>query len=121
MSSERTLMSVMRTALALIGFGFTIYQFLIKFAPTKPHASHAALNFGVSLIVLGIGTLVCGLVGQYGALRRLRGRRNNLYALGLLQHGTDFRPSPISVIAVLLLLIGLVAILGIALHAGPLG
>jgi putative membrane protein len=31
MSAERTLMSWVRTAIALIGFGFTIYQFLDRF------------------------------------------------------------------------------------------
>jgi putative membrane protein len=121
MASERTLMSVMRTALALIGFGFTIYQFLIKFAPETPHAAQTARNFGISLIVLGIGTVVVGLVSQFRSLAQLRERRNGLYALGLLRHGLDFRPSPISVVAVLLLMLGLVAILGIAFRIGPFG
>jgi putative membrane protein len=119
MASERTLMAVMRTALSLIGFGFTIYQFLSKFAPDHPHAAQSARNFGISLIFLGIGTLVVGLFSQFRSLSLLRGRRNSLNALGLLRSAEAFRPSPISVIAVLLLVIGLVAILGIALRAGP--
>ena len=34
MSMERTLMSWVRTATALIGFGFTIFQFLYRFNKT---------------------------------------------------------------------------------------
>jgi Predicted membrane protein len=34
MSMERTLMSWVRTATALIGFGFTIFQFLQRFNQT---------------------------------------------------------------------------------------
>jgi putative membrane protein len=119
MASERTLMAVMRTALSLIGFGFTIYQFISKFENQKPHAAMAARNFGISLIVLGIGTLIVGLLSQYRSLSLLRERRNSLNALGLLHNAQAFRPSPISIIALLLLIIGLMAILGMALKLGP--
>jgi putative membrane protein len=119
MASERTLMAVMRTALSMIGFGFTIYQFISKFTDQRPHAATAARNFGVSLIVLGIGILVVGLLSQVSSLSLLRARRNSLNALGLLHNAQAFRPSPISIIAILLLIIGLVAILGMALKLGP--
>ncbi len=121
MASERTLMAVMRTALSMIGFGFTIYQFISKFEDTHPHAAESARNFGISLIVLGIGTLIVGLVSQARTLAMLRERRNSLNAAGLLHHAATFRPSPISVIAVLLLAMGMVAIVGMALRAGPYG
>ncbi len=121
MGTERTLMAVMRTALSLISFGFTIYQFLSRLAPDHPRAAESARNFGLSLIVLGIAILVLGLGSQFRTLGLLRERRNSLYSLGLLHHGQHFRPSPIGVIALLLLVIGLVAILGMALHTGPFG
>ncbi len=35
MSADRTLMSVIRTSLSLISFGFTIYQFFEHVADTK--------------------------------------------------------------------------------------
>lgn len=35
MSTERTLMSWVRTAVGLIGFGFTIFQFLERFNNTR--------------------------------------------------------------------------------------
>src|SRR5580704_10768654 len=80
MASERTLMAVMRTALSMIGFGFTIYQFISKFTDQRPHAATAARNFGVSLILLGMGVLVVGLLDHFSALRGLHRRRDVLYA-----------------------------------------
>jgi putative membrane protein len=121
MSAERTLMSVMRTALSLISFGFTIYQFISKFADQRPHAATAARNFGISLIVLGIGILVVGLVHQFDTLKHLRQRRDALYAANLLRHAASLRPSPITIVALLLLIMGLLAIVGMALRLGPYG
>jgi putative membrane protein len=40
LSGERTLMSFNRTAIALIGFGFTIYQFLAKLNVRASHHRH---------------------------------------------------------------------------------
>src|SRR2546430_6105063 len=63
MSADRTLMSVIRTSLSLISFGFTIYQFFQHLEDQKAlSASHAPRNFGVSLIYLGIGMLVVGIL-----------------------------------------------------------
>jgi len=60
MSADRTLMAVIRTSLSLIGFGFTIYQFLgrLNFA----NSVDAARNFGVSLVVLGIAMITMGII-----------------------------------------------------------
>jgi putative membrane protein len=47
MSIERTLMSWVRTATALIGFGFTIFQFLHRFSETpgiKPSTREIAMG-----------------------------------------------------------------------------
>jgi putative membrane protein len=121
MSADRTLMSVMRTALSLISFGFTIYQFISKFTDQKPHAAVAARNFGVTLIVLGIGILVVGLGDHFRELRGLHQRRQVLYAADLLHRGTPYRPSSIGVVALLLLIVGLVAIVGMVLRTGPFG
>jgi putative membrane protein len=59
MSIERTLMSWIRTATALIGFGFTIFQFLHRFNQTpgiKP-AAHPWTPW-----VLGLGLIGTGIV-----------------------------------------------------------
>jgi putative membrane protein len=120
LATERTLMACMRTALSLIGFGFTIYQFISKFDPTHPRAAESARNFGIALILLGIATLVVGLLSQFWTLALLRARGNGLYAAGLLHNKRTYRPSPVGIIALLLLVLGCVAIVGMALRAGPL-
>src|SRR5215470_8193250 len=63
MSADRTLMAVIRTSLSLIGFGFTIYQVFQKLydAQVIKHAA-APRNFGMSLVILGIGMLGLGII-----------------------------------------------------------
>lgn len=62
MSAERTLMSWVRTAISLIGFGFTIYQLLDRFNKmpgVEPAAHpHAPWIFGLSLIGTGTVALI---------------------------------------------------------------
>ena len=56
-------MSVIRTSLSLIGFGFTIFQ-VLREAPGGEGADaqrHAPRNFGIALVVLGIVMLVVGI------------------------------------------------------------
>src|SRR5689334_20190718 len=64
LSAERTLMSVIRTSMSLITFGFTIYQFLGHLVEQKlvTGAPHAARNFGLALVWLGVGMTVVGIV-----------------------------------------------------------
>ena len=58
MSMERTLMSWVRTATALIGFGFTIFQFLYRFNKTPgveaPEFPWAPWFLGLGLIGTGL-------------------------------------------------------------------
>lgn len=65
---ERTLMAWNRTSLSLIGFGFTIYEFLKKVQeatePTNVLRPQAPRNFGLAFIVVGtLGTLIA--IWQY--------------------------------------------------------
>ena len=60
---ERTLMAWNRTSLSLIGFGFTIYQFLKKVQEIAAGSSvlrpESPRNFGLAFLVIGtLGTLV---------------------------------------------------------------
>ncbi len=59
LSAERTLMSYNRTAIALIGFGFTIYQFLAKLNVSKGVAppSHVNAPQWLGLILIGTGMI----------------------------------------------------------------
>ena len=71
MSMERTLMSRVRTATALIGFGFTIFQFLHRFnqTPGVEPAAHpwAPWILGLGLIGTGIVALIIA-VWEYRSL-----------------------------------------------------
>src|SRR6185503_12718214 len=64
MSADRTLMSVIRTSLSLISFGFTIFQFFhhLRESQLLSGGRYAARNFGLSLVLLGVGMLVLGIL-----------------------------------------------------------
>jgi putative membrane protein len=59
MSAERTLMSWVRTAVSLIGFGFTIFQFLDRFnkMPGVESAAHVHAPWLLGLMLIGSGTI----------------------------------------------------------------
>jgi putative membrane protein len=123
MSADRTLMSVIRTSLSLIGFGFTIFQFVqyLRESATSGLPLHAARNFGVTLVVLGIVMLVLGIVSHVNFARQLRAEREHLAAQHLVHGELSFPISRTFVVAILLLLIGLAAVVGMILRTGPLG
>ncbi len=122
MSSDRTLMSVVRTSLSLIGFGFTIFQFFHKlsaqFLPQSLPAE-APRRFGLALIVLGVIMLSLGISNHVHNTRERRMRRQTLFDAGLIHHPEIKRPNSSMIIAVLLLIVGLLAILSVAVRAGP--
>jgi inner membrane protein YidH len=75
LSVERTLMSWMRTATALIGFGFAIFQYLdrLDLAPgTKsPYLPHAPAYLGLALIAAGVLGLILSIWQYRWTLRYL--------------------------------------------------
>lgn len=121
MSADGTLMSVIRTSLSLIGFGFTIYQFLRQLREEPRFASAIpGRHFGISLVFLGIAVLVFGILYHMQFMYRLRMLRKNMIAEGLLHQDV---PMPISltlIAAVLLLMLGFAAIVSMIYHVGPL-
>lgn len=122
MSADRTLMSVMRTALSLISFGFTIYQAFEK-ARDSGLVAHAAAprNFGVTLVLLGVAMLVVGIVYHVRFMLGLRHEREAMRQAGLVHGESAFPPSMTLVTAVLLLLVGLLAIGSMVFNVGPFG
>ena len=102
MSLERTLMSCVRTATALIGFGFTIVQFFAHFKDlpgvAPPLFPDAPRNVGLALIMTGI--LVVGIaVHQYRSLNRYLASGNFAVLAG-----TDGKPYKSTSLATALIL-----------------
>ena len=121
MAADRTLMAVIRTALSLISFGFTIYQFFNKLRDTGVlKGVAAARNFGESLVLLGIGMLVVGIIYHLVFMSGLRDEREALKAAGLIHAKSVFPVSLVLIVAVLLLLLGIAAAMSMIGHAGPL-
>jgi putative membrane protein len=120
MSADRTLMSVMRTSLSLIGFGFTISQVFAKAHEAGIlKSSHAAHNFGIALVALGIGMLVVGIAYHVVFMAGLRRERQQMKADGLIHAESVFPLSLTLMTALLLLVIGVLAIASIAFGIGP--
>lgn len=75
LSLERTMMSWVRTAISLIGFGFTIVQFFERLQQTPgiaaPFFPEAPRYLGLSLIVCGVAALVISIWQYEWGLRYL--------------------------------------------------
>jgi putative membrane protein len=120
MSADRTLMSIIRTSLSLIGFGFTIFQFFQKLRDQSILTGAApARNFGVSLVFLGVGMLVIGIVYHIRFMLGLRREREAMVIAGLVHGESQFPTSLTLIVAVLLLLIGIAAIASMIFSIGP--
>lgn len=110
LAADRTLDAWVRTALAMISFGFTIFKFLHdieKQSGASLTHPHAARRFGLSLVIMGT-LAVIGAIYQH--LKMLK-------ELGL--HPFQ-RPISLAVIvAVFIALLGLVTTLSLATNIGP--
>ena len=121
MSADRTLMSVIRTSLSLIGFGFTIFQFFQKLQGSLlREGSTTPRNFGFSLVLLGVLMLTIGIYYHVQFMLGLRHRRHEMTSLGLIHAQSDYPISLTLIVAVLLFLIGLLAVVGMVFNVGPL-
>ena len=122
MAADRTLMAVIRTSLSLISFGFTIYQ---VFEKLKEHGlltgDRSARNFGTTLVLLGVGMLVVGIIYHCLFMLGLREVRANLKNAGLIYGHSKFPASLVLIVALLLLVVGVVAAISMVWHAGPYG
>src|SRR5260370_17124282 len=75
LSIERTMMSWIRTAVALIGFGFAIVQFFVRFEQ-MPGARPAAYpsaprDLGLALIACGVLSLLISVCQSFCAIHYL--------------------------------------------------
>ena len=122
LAADSTLMSVIRTSLSLIGFGFTIYQVFQKAHEANLlKGSAAPRTFGEALVFLGIGMLVVGIGYHVAFMNGLRKEREQMRLDGLVHAESQFPLSMTLVVALLLLVVGVLAITDMLLGTGPLG
>ena len=116
LSVERTMMAWLRTATALIGFGFAIVQYfnhLQQIPGTRPAYLPTAPEYlGLALISCGILALVISLWQYWWTVRYLWGGSFAPIA-GMTKEGMQ---SPVVAIAILLIGIGLFAFFAVLLR-----
>lgn len=106
MSLERTLMSWLRTAVSLVGFGFTIVQFFDRFE-SLPNVMPA--RFPEAPRYLGLALIFCGVAALVVSVAEYRWSLNYLWS-------GDFKPiagatargklTPIYTVAIALIIVG---------------
>ena len=116
LSIERTMMSWVRTASALIGFGFTIVQFFDRFqesAGVKPARFPDAPRYlGLALIFCGVMALFVS-IWQYHWTIRYLWSGDFAPVAGMTKEGIQ---TPIIAVAVLLILIGTFAFVAVLMR-----
>lgn len=116
LSLERTMMSWLRTATALIGFGFAIVQYLSHLQQIpgvrSAYLPRAPEYLGLALIVSGILALLISIWQYWWMLRYLRG--GSFAAIAAMKQ--ERMQSPVLAVAVLLICIGLFAFFAVLLR-----
>ena len=116
LSLERTLMSWVRTAVALIGFGFTIVQFLErlpKMSGAPPILPEAPRYLGMALIGAGIVALLVS-AHQYRRMLAYLWARDFEPIAGMKQAPIQ---TPLYIITIAMILIGLFAFGSVLIRA----
>ncbi len=113
MAADRTLMAWIRTSVSMISFGFTIFKFFQYLRDSQLVSwqmnAQAPRNFGLVLVLLGT-TLMALAIGEY-----------ILYERKLSRVMKQKYPVSTALIAALLIsILGLLAIANLAFNAGPL-
>jgi putative membrane protein len=113
LSVERTMMSWVRTAVSLIGFGFTIVQFFERMQDfpgiAAPHFPDAPRYLGLTLIFCGIVSLVISVWEYRWGLRYLWGGQFSVVA-GFTKEG---KQTPLLAVAIALIFVGLFAFVSV--------
>jgi inner membrane protein YidH len=118
LSVERTLMSWIRTATALIGFGFTLVQFFERLrsmegvkAAVRPEM---ARYLGMALIAAGTAALLIS-IGQYRSMLRYLGGEP-FTPIAYMGQSPD--KTPLLGVAIFLSLVGVFAFVSVLLRLG---
>jgi putative membrane protein len=111
LAKERTALAIQRTALSMIGFGFTIYKFFQympeELATGNIQRPQAPRNLGLTLIAVGTLALAAATWQHWNVLKTIRASQ--------AQHVWPFT----FVVAILVILIGLITFYGVLLRSGP--
>ena len=115
---ERTMMSWLRTAVALIGFGFAIVEYFYRLQQI-PHTRAAYLPtapeyLGLALISCGVLALIISIWQYFWTVRYLW-REPYVPIAGMTKEGMQ---SPVIVVALLLTGIGVFAFFAVVLRFG---
>ena len=116
MSLERTLMSWVRTAVSLIGFGFTIVQFFHRL-PEIPGAN--AARFPEAPYLMGLALIGCGVLALLVSIWQYRWGLKYLWSgsfaavAGATGEGMQ---TPLFAVAIALTLIGACAFFAVLFH-----
>ena len=116
MALERTLMAWVRTAVALIGFGFTIVQFFNRLSEMP---ANGQAHFPQAPYYVGLGLIGCGVLATVIAIWQYRWTVRYLWygrfseIAGMTTEGLQ---TPVLAIMILLFLIGVFAFFDVLLH-----
>ncbi len=117
MAAERTRLAWVRSAVSMIGFGFTIVKFFEKLNETEGIAEaarpHAARYLGLALIAAGVVSLLIS-VWQY---RRLTSYLTSGSFKALAGVGESPMTTPTYAVALFLILVGLFAFVALYTRA----
>lgn len=111
---ERTMLAYMRTAVALIGFGFTIFQFLQKVQDVPGKAIH----FPYAAWYMGLALILCGVLAAVAALfeyHRLIGYLRSGAYTAIAGVGSKATRTPLYAITCVLIVIGIFAFFSVLL------
>lgn len=115
LSVERTMMAWLRTATALIGFGFAIVQFferLQSHEARSPYLPNAPIYLGMALIACGVLALLVA-IWEYRAVVRYLWSEPFGPIAGMAKEPAN---TPVLAIGVLLIVIGLFAFFAVLLR-----
>src|SRR5271165_5158826 len=116
LSVERTMMAWVRTATALIGFGFTIVQFFDRMqdipGAARARFPDAPRYLGLSLIFCGVVALMIAIWEYHWGLRYLWG--GNFAAIAGFSR--EEKQTPLLAVAIVLALIGIFAFFAVLLR-----
>jgi putative membrane protein len=111
MAAERSLMAWIRTALSMIGFGFSIYKFFQympeEIASGNIQRPNAPRNLGLTLIALGTVALAAAAWQHWNFRKTMQTSQ--------MKHVWSFA----FIVAIFVIMIGLITFYGVLLRHGP--